>query len=338
LAQLQNFSSPSAIPRAAARNHSIKTLHLEETMMAAWQGVGGKRVLITGATNGIGLAAAGALAGLGAKLALVARDKQRAASAVELIKAVVGTATKVDVLAADLSSQQSIRRLAQQVLLRYPSLHVLVNNAGAIYETRQLSDDGIELTWAVNHLAPFLLTTLLLERLRRSAPARIINTASDGHVLCRGIPFADLNAEHSYWGFLRYCASKLANIMFTKELERRLRGTGVTANCFHPGVVATGINQNNSALQTMFMATIRPLLRTPQEGAKTLVWLAQSPEVSNMSGLYFADETPVPTSLAAQDLVAARRLWRISENSCQATLKHRDHRGHTRTHNLHLTA
>jgi NADP-dependent 3-hydroxy acid dehydrogenase YdfG len=179
------------------------------------------------------------------------------------------------------------------VLARYPKLDVLVNNAGAMYGTRQLTKDGIELTWAVNHLAPFLLTKLLLHRLKESAPARIITTASQAHQGVH-IPFDDLNAERSYRSFGRYCETKLANILFTTELARRLDGTGVTANCFHPGLVATGFNRNNGLLMDWGMTILGPVSRSPEKGAETLVWLATSPDVANVSGAYFFDQEQIP--------------------------------------------
>jgi NAD(P)-dependent dehydrogenase (short-subunit alcohol dehydrogenase family) len=166
------------------------------------------------------------------------------------------SSTAVATLIADLSSQGSVRRLAAEVLARYPKLDVLVNNAGAMYGTRQLTKDGIELTWAVNHLAPFLLSKLLLHRLKESAPARIIAAASQAHYRAH-IPFDDLKAERSYRGFGGYCETKLANLLFTTELARRLDGTGVTANCFHPGLVATGFN-NNGLLMNLGMTILRP--------------------------------------------------------------------------------
>jgi NAD(P)-dependent dehydrogenase (short-subunit alcohol dehydrogenase family) len=216
---------------------------------------------------------------------------------------------------ADLSSQASVRRLAAEVLARCPKLDVLVNNAGAMYGTRQLTKDGIELTWAVNHLAPFLLSKLLLHRLKESAPARIITTASQAHQGAH-IPFDNLNAERSYRGFGRYCETKLANILFTTELARRLDGTGVTANCFHPGLVATGFNRNNGLLMGLGMTILRPVSRSPEKGAETLVWLATSPDVANVSGVYFFDQEQRLPSSEAQDRGTARRLWEISEWQC----------------------
>jgi NAD(P)-dependent dehydrogenase (short-subunit alcohol dehydrogenase family) len=280
--------------------------------MTEWTGVRDKRVLITGATRGIGLAAAQALARRGAKLAIVARDDARGAEAVASIEGEDGST--VDLLHADLLSQASIRALSAEVLERYPRIDVLINNAGAIFVQRELTVDGIERTWALNHLAPFLLTTLLLDRLKASAPSRIITTASDAH---KGklIPFDDLNAERSWRGrgFTRYGESKLANIMFTRELARRLDGTGVTTYCFHPGVVATGFNRNNGAMMTAAMMMIAPFVRSPRKAAQTLVWLADSPDVSKQSGGYYEDRAVAVSSRQAQDPALAKRLWEVSE-------------------------
>jgi NAD(P)-dependent dehydrogenase (short-subunit alcohol dehydrogenase family) len=280
--------------------------------LAEWPGVGGKLVVITGATNGIGLAAAEALATLGAKLAIVARSEPRAAQAVARIRAAGGNGTTVDVLLADLASQPSVRRLAAEVLDRYARLDVLVNNAGAMYARRQLTQDGVELTWALNQLAPFLLTTLLLDRLKESTPARIVTTSSDAHRGAR-IPFDDVGAERSYRSFRRYGETKLANILFTTELARRIDGTDVTANCFHPGLVASGFNRNNGWLMSLAMTIIKPFARSPEKGAQTLVWLVDSPDVANEKGGYFVDKRRVAPSAAAQDMVAAGRLWQLSE-------------------------
>ncbi len=281
--------------------------------MAEWSGVRGKRVLMTGGTNGIGLAAARELAARGADLSIVARDQARGEAAAAQIGA-AGGGRPVDVLLADLSSQASVRQLAAEILERYPRLEVLVNNAGAIYSSRQLSEDGIELTWALNHLAPFLLTTLLLDRLHESAPARIVTTSSDAHQGAH-IPFDDIAAERSYGGrgFIRYGQTKLANILFTTELARRLQGTGVTANSFHPGLVATGFNRNNGLLMQLGMTVIRPFARSPEKGAETLVWLVDSTEAGAESGGYFVDRRRVLPTAAAQDADAALRLWELSE-------------------------
>jgi len=270
-------------------------------------------VVITGATAGIGLAAAEALAARGADIAIVARDQERARRAAARIQT-AGDGRAPDVLMADLSSQASVKRLAAEILDRYPKLDVLANNAGAVYRTRRLSEDGIELTWALNHLAPFLLTTLLLDRLRHGAPARIITTSSVAHVGAR-VPLDDPTTElaHGTVGFGRYAQTKLANILFTAELAMRLEGTGVTANCFHPGWVASNFNKNNGPAIRLVMALGRPFARSVAKGADTLVWLADSPDVSDQSGGYFVDRRRRAPSPQAGDMEAARRLWELSE-------------------------
>ena len=284
--------------------------------MSGWTGVGGKRVVITGATNGIGLAAAEALAARGARLTLIARSEAKATAVAELIEAAGGK--DVDVVIADLASQADVRRAAAEILARHARLDVLVNNAG-VYLTTRLTVDGIEMTWAVNHLAPFLLTNLLLERLKENAHARVVTTASDAHVGAL-VPFDDLDGAASYAkrdlrgpGFIRYGETKLANVLFTAELARRLAGIGVTANCFHPGLVATGITRGLGGMARITMRVADMFSRRPRQGAETLVWLVDSPEVAGVSGGYFVDKRRVVASPVAQDMDVARRLWDVSE-------------------------
>lgn len=285
--------------------------------MGQWSGVAGKRVLITGATGGIGLAAAKELARRGAELAIVARSEERGDQARAQIESAAPGAG-VDVLRADLSLQSSVRELAEQALERYPRIDVLVNNAGAMFSSRQTTAEGFELTWALNHLAPFLLTSLLLDRLRQSAPSRVITTASDAHKGMR-IPFDDFAAERSYGkaGFERYGQTKLANILFTAELSRRLQGSGVSAYCFHPGLVASGFNRNNGGLMGAAMIALKPFSRSTERGARTLVWLADSAEVEGEGG-YFVDEHLGRPSGAARDAQSAARLWEVSEQQVGA--------------------
>ncbi len=273
----------------------------------------GKQVLITGATSGIGLAGARELAARGARLAIVARDEAKARAAVAAIDASPQADAQVDVLIADLACQAAVRRLASEALERYPRLDVLINNAGVGHTSRKLSKDGVELMWAVNHLAPFLLTMLLTERLVESAPARIVTTASNAHKgVC--IPFDDLSGQQSHraWGSMRYKQTKLANILFTAELARRLDGTGVTANCFHPGSVASGLQRDGGALARTMMLITKPLLRSAGRAAETMVWLADAPEVSNESGGYYVDRRRVAPAPAAEQLKSAKRLWEVS--------------------------
>ena len=271
----------------------------------------GKTCLVTGATNGIGKAAAQALAKMGVTVVVVGRNALKTAQLVEEIRAASGN-QNVDSLLADLSSQKEVRRLADEVKSRYPHLHVLLNNAGGTFTTRQLSVDGIEMTFALNHLAYFLLTNLLLDTLKASAPARIINVSSDAHSGGK-IDFDNLQGERSYSGFGPYGNSKLANILFTIELARRLEGTGVTVNALHPGLVNTGFGRNNPGLLMKIMGAIIPLIaRSPEKGARTSVYLATSPEVQDISGKYFVDCKVTQPAPQASDRAVALRLWNVS--------------------------
>ena len=269
----------------------------------------GRTVLVTGGTGGIGLATAAGLAGLGARIGIVGRDPGRAEAAAEQLR---GDGAEVDVFVADLSSQREVRRLADEVLAAYPRLDVLVNNVGGYWATRHTTVDGLERTFAVNHLAPFLLTNLLLDRLRASAPARVV-TVSSGAQAMGSIEFDDLQGERDYSGQRAYNQSKLANVMFTYELARRLQGTGVTANALHPGVVRTDFGREDSTgWMRLMVPVIRPFMKSPRRGAATSVYLASSPEVEGVTGRYFANQRARPSSKASQDATAAARLWDVS--------------------------
>ena len=270
----------------------------------------GRTVLVTGGTGGIGLATAAGLAGLGARVGIVGRDAGRAEAAAGKLR---GAGAEIDVFVADLSSQREVRRLADEVLTAYPRLDVLVNNVGGYWATRRTTVDGLEHTFAVNHLAPFLLTNLLLDRLRASAPARVV-TVSSGAQAMGTLDFGDLQGERDYSGQRAYNQSKLANVVFTYELARRLRGTGVTANVLHPGVVRTDFGREDSTgWMRLMLPVIRPFMKSPQRGAATSVYLASSPEVEGVTGRYFANCTPRTSSRASQDVAAAARLWDVSE-------------------------
>lgn len=270
----------------------------------------GKLCLITGGSRGIGKAAASGLAALGAQVVIVARDRGRGEAAMAEIRARSGNEA-VDMLLADLSSQASVRALAREYTERYGRLDVLINNAGAMFTRRSETVDGIEMTFALNHLAYFLLTDLLLDLLKASAPSRIVNVSSDAHHGAALDP-DNLQGERSYRGFAVYGRSKLANILFTRELARRLEGTGVTANCLHPGLIASGFNKNNGPLMRLAMTMIGPFIKQADEGAETVIYLASSPEVEGITGKYFVKCRPVEPSPAASDDTVARWLWDTS--------------------------
>jgi NAD(P)-dependent dehydrogenase (short-subunit alcohol dehydrogenase family) len=278
----------------------------------------GTTVLITGGTGGIGKATAVGLAALGARVAIIGRDLARAEAAATDIRTATGN-IGVDVFAADLSAQAEVRRLAADVLAAYPRLDVLVNNVGGFWATRKVTVDGLERTFAVNHLAPFLLTDLLLERLRACAPARVVTVSSGAQAMGR-IDFEDLQGERGYSGQRAYNQSKLANVLFSYELARRLDGSGVTANVLHPGVVRTGFGQEDpSPGMRLLTGVVRPFMKTPQQGAATSIYLAASPQVADVTGRYFAHRRPKRSARRSYDRDVAARLWQVSTDLVAAS-------------------
>ncbi|HEY1012610.1 MAG TPA: SDR family oxidoreductase [Herpetosiphonaceae bacterium] len=272
----------------------------------------GKTCLVTGATAGIGEVTATALAGMGARVLLVSRDQRRGDETLARIRQ-AHPAADVSFLQADLSSQAEIRRLAAEVLARLDRLDVLVNNAGAVFMERKESVDGIEMTLALNHINYFLLTNLLLPLLKASAPARIVSVASTAHKMT-GLNFDDLQGRRSFNGMVIYGQSKLANIVWTNELARRLAGSGVTANSLHPGVVATKFGHNNQGLAArLAVLAFKVFGLSPEKGARTSIHLASSPAVEGVTGTYFVNRKPAKPAKQALDPAAGKLLWEISE-------------------------
>jgi retinol dehydrogenase 14 len=270
----------------------------------------GRTVLVTGGTAGIGKATALGLAAMGAHLAITGRDRGRAEDAAREIRAAGGG--QVDVFVADLSAQSEVRRLADEALQRLPRIDVLVNNAGGYWNTRHTTADGLERTFALNYLAPFLLTSLLLGRLKQSAPARVVTVSSNMQAIGR-IDFDDLQGERSYSGARAYNQSKLANVLFTYELARMLQAASVTANALHPGVVSTSFGaEDPGRVQRLFTPFMRPFMKTPAQGAATSIHLAAAPALEQMTGRYFANSKPRKSAKRSYDKAAAARLWHVS--------------------------
>jgi retinol dehydrogenase 14 len=270
----------------------------------------GRTVLVTGATSGIGRATALGLARMGAHVAITGRDRGRTEDAASEIRLAGGR--DVDVFVADLSSQAQVRRLASEVLEGLSRIDVLVNNVGGYWSTRHITADGLERTFALNHLAPFLLTNLLLARLERSAPARVVTVASNAHTT-GGVDFDDLQGMRSYSGGRAYSQSKLANVLFTYQLAGRLRGSAVTANVLHPGVVRTSFGAEDPArIQRLLVPLLRLVMKSPAQGAATSIHLASAPELEQVSGRYFANRRPTRSSARSYDQAVAARLWEAS--------------------------
>ncbi|HLW90120.1 MAG TPA: SDR family oxidoreductase [Roseiarcus sp.] len=270
----------------------------------------GKTVVMTGATSGIGEVAAESLAEGGARIVFIARDKARAEATLKRLAA--RSALRHRAVIADLSSLAEAKRAGAEIAAEEQRINALVNNAGAIFSKRRLTADRLEMTFALNHMSYFVLTEALRERLVASAPARIVSTASDAHTGAK-LDFDDLQAEKSYSAMRAYGRSKLCNILFTRELARRLAGTGVIANCLHPGFVATRFGDQAGGAIGRFVGLAKLFAITPEKGADTIVYLASSPDVATVSGKYFIKRRAATPSAAAQDDEAARRLWAASE-------------------------
>jgi NAD(P)-dependent dehydrogenase (short-subunit alcohol dehydrogenase family) len=270
-----------------------------------------KIMLITGANSGIGKAAAVALAEMGAHVVMLCRDPQKGEKArQEVIRS--SRNNRVDLMICDLASLESVRRFAAEFTSRYPRLDVLINNAGIYTSKRMETADGFEYQIGVNHLGPFLLTGLLLDLLKESAPSRIINLASAAHVGGR-MNFDDLQLTQGFSSWKSYARSKLANVLFTYELARKLTGTGVTVNCVHPGFVHTRFAYNREKNRPNFMMfLLRPFMISPARGAETVIYLAASPEVENVTGKYFYKRRAKASSRVSYDLGDAERLWEVS--------------------------
>ena len=272
----------------------------------------GKLCVITGATSGIGLVASERLAAMGARLLLVARDKARGEAAFARIQAKApGAALRI--IYGDLSRLAEMNRLGAEIVQMEPRIDVLINNAGAMFAERGTTADGLERTFATNHMAYFVLSNRLKPSLVAASGARIVNTASAAHHRAvHGLDFDDLQSQRDYHYMTVYGRSKLANILFTRELARRLDGSGITANCLHPGFVSTRFGDNNRGIFRLGIGIAKLFAISPEKGAETIVYLASSPDVAHVTGEYFAECRPARLSAAAQDDAAARRLWEES--------------------------
>lgn len=272
----------------------------------------GKICIVTGATSGVGMEAARALAAIGATVGVVGRNSEKGTAVVASIEATARYPERVTFLRADLASLGEVRALARVLHEQFDHIDVLINNAGVINTRRRLTVDGYEETFAVNHLAHFLLTGLVLDLLRAAPQGRIINVSSAAHQVAK-IRLDDLQHEHGYSSFAAYPASKLANLHFTFELARRLEGTAVTVNAMHPGAVASGFSKNNGWLAELSMKALRPFFISPAKAAETVVFLAAAPELASVTGRYFFRKLQHATARRAHDATSARALWAASE-------------------------
>lgn len=270
----------------------------------------GKTVVVTGATSGIGEVAADRLAEKGARIVFVARDRARGDRTLKHLNAIAPHAAHAAHY-ADLSRLSETKRVAGEIAAAEPKIDVLVNNAGALFNTREVTEDALEKTFALNHMSYFVVTNILLDRLKAAQGARIVSTASDAHKGAK-LDFSDLQSERGYSGFSVYGRSKLMNILFTRELARRLAGTGVTANCLHPGFVATRFGDASGGILSFGVKLAKNFAISPEEGAQTIVHLASSPDAEGVSGQYFYKSKPATPTKEAQNDADAARLWDIS--------------------------
>jgi NAD(P)-dependent dehydrogenase (short-subunit alcohol dehydrogenase family) len=269
-----------------------------------------KVVVVTGATSGIGEVAADRLAQKGARIVFVARDHERGEAARKHFRAIAGH-TDHTVHYADLTSLAEQKRVAKEIADSEPQIDVLINNAGAMFGSRQVTEDGLEKTFALNHMSYFTVTNILLDRLKATPGARIVSTASDAHKGNK-LNFDDLQSEKSYSPFAVYGRSKLMNILFTRELAKRLAGTGVTANCLHPGFVGTRFGDQSGGLMAFAIKIAKNFALTPEQGAETIIYLSSSDDVAGKTGGYYEKKKLIAPSRAAQNDADARRLWDIS--------------------------
>jgi NAD(P)-dependent dehydrogenase (short-subunit alcohol dehydrogenase family) len=282
----------------------------------------GKTIVATGATSGIGEAAVLALAGMGARIVIIARDEARAKATMQKLEAKApGLNHRLHL--ADLSSMAETRKVGAAIAASKPRIDVLINNAGALFSNRRVTPESLELTFALNHMAYFVLSEALRDKLIASAPARIVSTSSVAHER-ESLDFNDLQSADGYGGLKVYSRSKLANILFTRELARRLAGTGLTANCLHPGVVKTRFGDSSGGVLGLLIPFLRLFFISPEQGAETIVYLASAPEVADTSGGYFVKRKLTEPSAAARDDTAAKRLWIESEKLANAGHKNDD--------------
>jgi NAD(P)-dependent dehydrogenase (short-subunit alcohol dehydrogenase family) len=267
----------------------------------------GKVVVITGATSGIGQVAAEKLAGMGARLVLTARDKARGEAALARLRQIAPDVSHA-IHYGDLSRVSEMKRVASEIAAAEPRIDVLINNAGALFGSRQVTEDGLEFTFATNHVSYFVLTQGLLKSLQAAAPSRVINTSSDAHKGAK-LDFNDLQSANKYRGFPVYGRSKLANILFTSELARRLAGTRVTANSLHPGFVSTRFGDQSGGFFSYVIRAAKVFAISPEKGAETIIYLASSDDVANVSGKYFYKCRPATPTKEARDDESAKRLW-----------------------------